>query len=309
MLDNMQLIDTHTHTVYSGHGEGTPQDLVKVALDKGLSTLAITEHLPLPTQLDPDGTFSMLPAQVDEYTSEIDTARELVHHIDATPAANLEIICGVEVDWRQSAEEFILNQLGLDNRGLGKSSTTSSGTTSAKPRYQLILGSVHMLTGENPLDPLDYWPLDYIGTIDGWYQRGVRYVWEQYVRLWLDAVTSRVPFDIMSHPDLPKKLGFHPDFDASSLWMQMADAAAAKGVMIEVNTSGLFYASKEVFPCPQLLEEFCRAGVPCTISSDAHSPANVNRAYAEGIKAMLDAGYQKVTIPTADGDRREIPLV
>ena len=288
----MELTDTHTHTVYSGHGEGFPADLVGVALAKGLTTLAITEHLTLPSQMDAEGIFSMLPDQVEPYREQVaEAATEAASATEVT--TQLEVICGVEIDWFHGCEDFVLGQLGIIDGG-------------PSPHYRLLLGSVHMLSAENPDDPYDYWPLDYDATIDGWYERGIRYVWERYVMHWLDAVNSRVPFDVMSHPDLPKKLGFQPDFDASPLWRQMAEAAAAKGVMIELNTSGLFNVCAEVYPGPALLREFRRAGVPCTISSDAHAPENVNRAHAQAVQALLEAGYTHITVPTASGDRRDV---
>jgi histidinol-phosphatase (PHP family) len=304
MLDIMELTDTHTHTFYSGHGDGYPSDLVKEALAKGLSTLAITEHLTLPSQMDARGDFSMLPEQVKTYRQQVArAAADVAETAAAKDTAPLEVICGVEVDWFFNCESYLLEQLGF-------AGNTSSSTAYRRSsgHYQLLLGSVHMLSGENPNNPYDYWPLDYIDTIDGWYERGERYVWDNYVQLWLDAVGSSVPFDIMSHPDLPKKLGFKPDFDATPLWQQMAEAAAAKGVMIELNTSGLFNTCQEVYPGPELLSEFRRAGVPCTISSDAHTPANVSRAHTQAVLALLEAGYTKITVPTVSGDRREIAL-
>ena len=40
------IYDHHTHTVYS-HGKGSIEDNVKVALSKGLKSVAITDHLSL----------------------------------------------------------------------------------------------------------------------------------------------------------------------------------------------------------------------------------------------------------------------
>ena len=39
------IYDHHTHTVYS-HGKGSIEDNVKVALSKGLKSVAITDHGP-----------------------------------------------------------------------------------------------------------------------------------------------------------------------------------------------------------------------------------------------------------------------
>ena len=59
---------------------------------------------------------------------------------------------------------------------------------------------------------------------------------------------------------------------------------------------------------PALLAEFCRAGVPCTVGTDAHTPANVARDIEAGYRLMAQAGYRTVTVPTRDGDRRSITI-
>lgn len=44
----MQIeIDTHTHTLVSGHAYNTIREMAKMAADKGLKGLAITEHAPM----------------------------------------------------------------------------------------------------------------------------------------------------------------------------------------------------------------------------------------------------------------------
>ncbi|MCL2631863.1 MAG: PHP domain-containing protein [Coriobacteriia bacterium] len=289
----MELTDTHTHTMYSGHGEGEPKDTVAEAVRLGLTTFAITEHLVLPANIDPEGEYSLLPDQVYLYQQQVRQEQE--------ENLQLDILLGVEVDWRDGAEGFILEQLGLVGNDL---------QTTAPPAptpYQLILGSVHALTGESGI-PDGFWPFDTETTIEGWQERSLRYVWEHYVKLWLDAVNSNVPFDIMAHPDLPKKLGFAPDFDASYLWQQMAEAAAANSVIIECSTAGLYAPIEEIYPNPDLLSAFCRAGVPCTTASDAHAPGLVARDHDKAVEAMYAAGYRVVTVPTGTGDRRQIEI-
>ncbi len=39
-------VDTHTHTIASGHAYGTIMEMVRAAADKGLKAIAITEHTP-----------------------------------------------------------------------------------------------------------------------------------------------------------------------------------------------------------------------------------------------------------------------
>jgi histidinol-phosphatase (PHP family) len=284
----MELTDTHTHTWYSGHGEGTVEEVVAAAVAHGLSTIALTEHLPLPPEVDPTGTFAMTYDQVVPYLEDIAQARA------AHP--EIEVVCGVEIDWREGAENYILEQLqqgansqqGLDNRG----------------PYEILLGSVHMLSDADGT----VWEFDHPGYIDGWYERGETNVWQEYLRLWLDAVNSAVPFTVMAHPDLPKKLGFKPQFNTREFYAAMAEAAARKDVLVEVNTSGLRKPVGELYPAPELLRAFHDAGVGCTVSSDAHTPSDVGRDLNAAHATMRAAGYTHVTLPIRTGDRRLIPL-
>ena len=78
------------------------------------------------------------------------------------------------------------------------------------------------------------------------------------------------------------------------MYEQAAEACAAAGRMVEVNTSGSYYACKEMFPAPALLAAFCRAGVPCTVGTDAHVPANVARDIEKAYRLMYEAGYRTV---------------
>ncbi|MDR3136073.1 MAG: histidinol-phosphatase HisJ family protein [Coriobacteriales bacterium] len=271
----MERTDTHTHTYLSNHGIGTVDEVVQSALSQGMTMVALTEHLPLPPGIDESGTFAMDADMLGVYLEYLEAARQTY--------PSIEIIYGVEVDWRYAAANFILEH--------------------SKP-FELLLGSVHMLTSAGG----QQWQFDHESGLAGWQERGEQNVWDAYLELWLEALASPVPFDIMAHPDLPKKLGFKPKFDTRELYATMAEAAAAAGVMVEVNTSGLHKPVGELYPAPALLRAFCQAGVPCTIGSDAHCPADVGRDFEKGYAALRKAGYRYLTVPTAGGDRRRIPL-
>ncbi|MCL2757674.1 MAG: histidinol-phosphatase HisJ family protein, partial [Coriobacteriia bacterium] len=258
---------------------GTVDEVVSAALTRGLSMVALTEHLPLPSYVDSDATYAMDADKVEVYLDAVKQAR------DAHP--EIEVICGVEIDWRFGAQDYILTKL--------------AETPAA---FELLLGSVHMLTNEDG----DQFEFDHPDFINGWYERSVDQVWEQYLGLWLAAVNSAVPFDIMTHPDLPKKFGFKPKFDTRDYYAAMAEAAARRGVMVEVNTSGLRKPVGEIYPATGLLTAFCDAGVACTMGSDAHIPHDVGRDFDKGCAALREAGYTCVTMPTRSGDRRPIPL-
>ena len=152
------------------------------------------------------------------YLAAIDEARE--RH------PGLEIIAGCELDW-----------LGADD-----DRTIEDGDLAP---FQLVLGSVHFV---------DAWPFDDPSQRGRWDEPGAPdAIWRRYFELWCDAVSSDGPFHVMSHPDLAKKFAYYPTFDVAPLYEQAAEACAAAGRMVEVNTSGSYYACAEMFPAPALL--------------------------------------------------------
>lgn len=268
----MKLVNTHTHTHYSGHGEGSVSEVVEAAAKAGISTVALTEHYPLSEAFDPDAYLSMPSSLLENYINDVLQARERFPELD--------ILLGCEFDWLGSHEDR--NNLERD-----------------LSRFDIVLGSVHYL---------DSWAFDDPNSYSKWEELGADYIWKRYFELWYDAVGSDMPFTIMSHPDLSKKFNIYPSYDLSVFYRNAAEAALESGRLVEVNTSGKYYACKEMYPAPALLSEFNRAGVPCTIGTDAHHPRNVARGLEEGIRLMYECGYREITLPRADGDRQTIVI-
>lgn len=269
----MERVNMHSHTVLCGHAEGTVDDLVRAAVRARISALAVTEHYPLSPAMDPQKYLAMQPESMPEYLDAIDAARACY--------PDIEIVTGCEFDW------------------LGKAEDRSLSPDVFEP-FSLVLGSVHFIDG---------WAFDDPAEKGTWHQPGVADVaWKRYFELWCDAATSSFPFTVMAHPDLVKKFGYYPTYDVSSLYRLAAEAARAGGRIVEVNTSGSYYDCKEMYPALPLLEEFRRAGVPCTVGTDAHTPSNVAREIERAYEHARRAGYRSILVFRPDGDRREIPL-
>lgn len=271
----MELINTHCHSRMCGHGEGEIEEYAAAAEAAGLTTLAFTEHFPLSDATDPRHYVSVPWDEMDAYCAAVEDARR--NH------PKLDILLGVELDY-----------LGdLEDREFSPATFTP---------YELILGSVHFVDG---------WPFDDPAQRDKWEEEGqADLIWRRYFELWMDAVSDPAnPFQVMSHPDLAKKFNYYPSFDITPWYERAAEACAKAGRMIEVNTSGTYYACEEMFPSPAFLRAFREAGVPATVGTDAHTPSNVARDIMKAYAYLRDAGYDVVTVPTRSGDRREIPLI
>ncbi len=270
----LELINTHCHSKYCGHGEGEIEEYVIDAEEAGLTTLAFTEHYPLSSDFDPDEYLSVPASSMTAYRDAVEEARK------AYP--DLTIILGLEMDYLGDDEDRNI-------------------TADDLAPFELILGSVHFV---------DKWAFDDPSQRERWDEPGAAdAIWSRYFELWCQAAADKnQPFDVMSHPDLAKKFAFYPSYDLKPLYEQAAEAAKAGGRMIEVNTSGSYYACAEMFPAPDLLQAFCKAGIPCTVGTDAHVPKNVARDIERAYALMYDAGYRVVTVSTSTGDRRTITI-
>jgi histidinol-phosphatase (PHP family) len=270
----MELINTHCHSKYCGHGQGEIAQYAAQAAAAGLTTLAFTEHYPLSPAFDPQEYLSVLPERMPEYHAAVEEARA------AYP--QMEILLGVELDCLSDTEDRTFDQAEFD-------------------KYDLVLGSVHFV---------DRWAFDDPAERHVWQRAGEPdRIWRRYIELWCEAASdSHAPYTVMSHPDLAKKFSYMPTFPLDSAYAQMAEAARAGGKMVEVNTSGSYYACAEMFPAPALLKAFCQAGVPCTVGTDAHDPKNVARDITRAYDLMRACGYTEVTVPGRGGNLRTIAL-
>ncbi len=254
----MELINTHCHSKYCGHGAGEVVDYARAAEEAGVTTLAFTEHYPLSPAFDPDEYLSVLPRNLPAYIDAVNEARA------ACPG--MEIILGIELDYLGETEDRTLAEEDL-------------------APFSLILGSVHFV---------DRWPFDDPAQRSRWLEPALPTPYGSATSsCGAGRRATSQPFHVMSHPDLPKKFNFYPSFDLARTYEEAAEAARAGGRMIEVNTSGSYYACEEMFPAPALLAAFCRAGVPCTVGTDAHEPANVTRDITRAYRLMYEAGYRR----------------
>lgn len=269
-----ERVDCHSHSAYSGHGSGSVADMVHRAEELGLATFAQTEHLVLPEGMDPDFETSMAPQTMERYLAELHEQRERLHK----EGSALELVIGIEADWLPGRTDELIEL--------------------CEP-FEYVLGSVHFI---------DARPIDDSRDLGIWDDYGADGLWRAYFDAWLDMAAHPGPIMCFSHPDLPKKFGWRPSFDAREYNYEMAQAAARSGRMVEVNTAGLRNDANEAYPTLELLRSFHDAGVACTIGSDAHGPKDVAANFDDAVELMGRAGYRKIVVPTSDGDRRYVSI-
>jgi histidinol-phosphatase (PHP family) len=178
---------------------------------------------------------------------------------------------GIEADYVAGAEERIDSVL------------------SARP-FDYVIGAVHFV-GDAAIDQ-DRW--------DVWEAEGhdPDRVWKRYFEQ-LGAAASSGLFDVIAHPDLVKVWGAGrpgPERDPRVYWEPAIEAIAAAGVAVEVSTAGLRKPVAELYPSAGFAALCLDAGVPFTLSSDAHLPEHVGYAYPEAIGFMTGLGIDRIAV-------------
>jgi histidinol-phosphatase (PHP family) len=269
-----ELIDCHIHTARCGHATGTLAQMVSAAVFDGLAGIVVTEHLPLPETMDADRRLSMPPEDLEVYAAEVTAI--------ASRVKDLDVVLGAEADWLPGREDYCA-QLTTRARAAG---------------VRVLLGSVHFL---------EDWAFDDPTDLSGWDTRDVDEVWQAYFEQWCLAAASG-DFDVMAHPDLPKKFGHRPTKDPAELYEAAATSAVRGGVIVEVSTAGLRKPVGELYPGPELLSAFSRHSVPATVGSDAHAPSEVGSQIGAAYDALALAGYERVAFPLGGEEMRWIEL-
>ena len=228
----------------------------------GIAELGISEHVHRFAQaLD----IWRHPFWVEQAVDDLDAYCEFLR------AAGLKV--GIEADYVAGAEERI------------------EALLASRP-FDYVIGSVHFV-GDGAIDQ-DRW--------DVWEaERGdPDRVWSRYFER-LAAAASSGLFDVLAHPDLVKVWGAGrpaPEQDPRTFWEPSVEAIAAAGVAVEVSTSGLRKPVDEIYPAAGFARLCVEAGVPFTLSSDAHLPEHVGYAYDEAIGFMSGLGIDRLCVFT-----------
>ncbi len=270
------MIDCHVHTWRCRHAEGTPEEYVRAAALRGVEVLTFTEHLPLAQELasrvpGADG-YAMPERELPAYIADVSDAAVL------GASLGVEVLCGIEIDAVPIARPYARELLSAYS-------------------FDVVLGSVHFIDDWAFDDP------DRRERYDAWTPDDL---WERYFSDVADAARTGL-MDVMAHIDLVKKFGVWPEVPAAGLYRGIAEAVREAAVAVEVNTAGLRKPCKEIYPGMELLTALRQAGVPVTIGSDAHAPAEVGAGAAEARAALEAAGYRSVVV-YAGREPREVGL-
>ena len=252
----MKLADLHTHTKLCNHATGEPEEYLQNAICRGVAFLGVSDHIPYPAGYD--SQWRMTGAEFPLYRSMV---RDLQRKAENTP---VEVLYGIELDYVPGRMQEVYDAIQDEP-------------------FDYRIGSVHYTD----------FAFDDPGMMQCWHSRGADAVWNEYADR-MCAFVDSCDFEIMAHPDLPKKFNLLPS-DRKYFLRRMREAfeiASGKGIAVEINTAGLRKAAQEFYPSLELLKAAREAGMPLTLGSDSHRPEEIAADFDRAVEWAKSAGYR-----------------
>ena len=246
------LIDTsfdgHVHTKLCHHAVGEMEEYVQQGIQRGLRTLCFMEHLETDIAYQPPCWLE----DVDfvEYFAEGERLKEVY-------GARIEIRLGVEMGINPQALEAIQHRLArfpIERIGLSC-------------HFHLHAGShLNLLSRRKQ-------------SLDRLAELGADTVISTYFDTLVLAVNT-MRCDVLCHLDavLRHLPGVRFNKRHRQQIGQLLDAVKAKGLALEINTSGFDYRGTP-FPAPWIITEALARDIPLQAGSDAHQPQEVGRYF------------------------------
>jgi histidinol-phosphatase (PHP family) len=262
------LTDYHTHlrpddAATPAEVYFTPDNVERyrqVAAAAGIRELGVSEHI---HRFSAALEIWRHPFWVEQASDDLDSYCEFVS------GSGLRL--GIEADYVAGAEDRIEAVLGAR-------------------RFDYVIGSVHFV-GEAAVDQdrWDLWEAE---------QGDPDRVWQRYFEQ-LAAAAATGLFDVMAHPDLVKVWGAGrpgPDRDPRHYYEPAVAAIAEAGVAAELSTAGLRKPVAELYPSAAFARMLADAGVPFSLSSDAHIPEEIGYAYDRAVAFLRGIGVGEIAV-------------
>jgi histidinol-phosphatase (PHP family) len=271
-------INYHLHNQYSSDGRGSTEQVCEAAIELGFDEICFTNHAEM---LSPDS---------GDWVVDLVEARQrfeqLQHEIERLQPGypELRVLLGAEFEYRPEWAET-LDAL-LDSVD-----------------FDLVVGSVHVVDGHQVSG----------GSVGKYFkERDPSDAYGRYFEV-VEEMLEWGGFDVVGHFDMAKRFGvkFYGPFDARPFESQIRavlEKMTAKGVGLEVNTSGVVQAPAEPYPGLDILRWAKEAHVATvTIGTDSHVPTSFEQGWEVGDLALRRAGFTEITL-FSHRIRKNVPL-
>ena len=262
----------HTHSRYcDGHGEIA--EVIEEAIAAGLEAVGISSHAPLPFSTE----WNMPLERLAGYVAE-------VRGLQTRYADQIRVLLGSEIDYIPGDEVAEFQRREVHPLG-----------------FDYYVGSVHFLGSGSPPRSFDGTEADFRAILrDGYGDDISRMVADYYRRL--PGVLTIPGVRVVGHFDVIKRWNAGQKyFRGDEPWyLDAVEGAlqpiAASGQIVELNTAGWRKGLGEPYPSPAILARCRELGIPITVNSDSHTPAEVAAGFRQAAELLAGLGIEPVSL-------------
>ena len=246
--------DTHTHTSFSADCGTKPEDLIKAALEAGLSSVTFTDHFDYDA---PDAGYV--------FDFDLDSYFETIGELRGKYGVRLNIFAGIEVGQQPFRNVAEASALKIKGR-----------------KFDHIIGSTHFIGRSDP-----YFGEFYKG-------KTKKEAYDMLLSEILDNFSYNYDFDTLGHFDYVTRYAPYEDKrmyykDHSALFDEIFRYLIKEDKAREVNTK----SGTRVPGDPDVLKRYKElGGFLITLGSDAHRPELVGLAFESFSGILKDLGFR-----------------
>lgn len=251
--------DGHVHTKLCLHASGEMDEYVQSAINKGLTEIIFLEHME--EGIDTPYRSWLTEDDFDLFFTEIDRLKKAY-------SEQITIKAGVELGYNPACHDTLMQRL-------------------ASRKWDKIGLSYHFFAvpGEQHINLLSRMKDNHARAR----QIGIDLILKRYFADIIQAVEV-IPADTLCHLDAP--LRHLPETDISGkyidLSIELLRAVKAKGMNLEINTSGFKYRN-DPFPSEKILQAAKEMDINYVLGSDAHTPQDVGRYFEEAEQLLAES--------------------
>ena len=244
--------DFHTHTHYSD-GSAAPRAMVQAAQAKGLTQLAITDHMPLPYAT----RYAMDHQRVQEYRQELSALK-------AELPQDFTLHMGMEIEYIPRHREWIRELVALD--------------------WDILLVSMHTLFEGRGHCLVNGREDEFLFGLNELFNADIQAMVRHYFAALREGIATGW-FQVVGHLDVIKKHNTdNRFFNEQETWYEeeifrTLNTVKKHDLAMEINTSGLSQPPAQTYPSPWIIQQAKALGIPLVLGSDSHAVAHVGRFF------------------------------
>lgn len=263
--DNMKILsDMHMHSDNSFDAENSVREMCRGAIEKDISTIAITDHMEAPEiKLGDRSVFGNMIKQITKSVSDVEAAAKEFE-------GKLKVLKGIEVGEPMHEPKLTKKAMAIAD-------------------YDFVLASIHNVKGVE-----DFYYLEYD-------ESNVPSLLKRYFDELLDTAKN-ADFDSLAHLTYPtryiiSRTDIRPDLDEyAGVIDNILKILVERDKALEINTSGLRTIGITM-PDINIIKRFKELGGKyVTIGSDAHSVSKLGYGIEKGIEIAKTCGFDYFTV-------------